>query len=120
MKPGGNEQTANPSFMPDEYFAHSREIYKPVLDRNMRMAASDRTLRDITAGEEILQDYLAFIGQLSDDWENEVLFLRAQCNGDAGKSKIYYEDALNWFVSRYQDENDIRDELLDVIIMDAM
>eukprot|EP00548_Thalassiothrix_antarctica_P004162 CAMPEP_0194146414 /NCGR_PEP_ID=MMETSP0152-20130528/20575_1 /TAXON_ID=1049557 /ORGANISM="Thalassiothrix antarctica, Strain L6-D1" /LENGTH=776 /DNA_ID=CAMNT_0038846929 /DNA_START=377 /DNA_END=2707 /DNA_ORIENTATION=+ len=91
VKPGGNEQTANPSFMPDEYFAHSREIYKPVLDRNMRMAASDRTLRDITAGEEILQDYLAFIGQLSDDWENEVLFLRAQCNGDAVGDVTEYE-----------------------------
>lgn len=41
------------------------------------------------------------------------------CGNDV-RAKIYYEDALAWFIDRYHDEANITDELLDVIIMDAL
>jgi len=91
VEPGSNEHTVDTSFISEKYLGHSRETYKPVMDRHMRMAGADRTLRDISAGEEILQDYLAFIGQRTDDWKDEVLFLRAQCNGDAVGDVTEYE-----------------------------
>jgi spermidine synthase len=39
--------------------------------------------------------------------------------GDDPRAKIYYEDALNWFKTRYSDGGN-SDMLLDVIIMDAL
>jgi hypothetical protein len=41
------------------------------------------------------------------------------CGNDV-RAKIYYEDALAWFIDRYHDEANITDEYLDVIIMDAL
>jgi len=40
--------------------------------------------------------------------------------GDDARAQVYYEDALAWFIDRYYDEKNITDELLDVIIMDAL
>jgi spermidine synthase len=40
--------------------------------------------------------------------------------GDDDRAQVYYEDALQWFIDRYYDKTNITDELLDVIIMDAL
>ena len=41
------------------------------------------------------------------------------CGNDV-RATIYYEDALAWFIDRYHDEANIKDDALDVIIMDAL
>ena len=40
--------------------------------------------------------------------------------GDDPRAKIFYEDALAWFIDRYYDKNNITDDYLDIIIMDAL
>ena len=66
-----------------------------VADRHLpNMAAGyDRALRDIGAGEEIFQNYLYFISS-KEDWEGDVLELKAQCRGEAiGEVKAAENDA---------------------------
>lgn len=40
--------------------------------------------------------------------------------GNDRRSRIFYEDAVQWFQKRYLDTENIEDDLFDVIIMDAM
>lgn len=69
-------------------------IFNPVLDRNRRfsLVGGDVTLRDIKAGEELLDNYLAFIGGKT-DWEYDLQHLRDQCHGQASGDVTEYESA---------------------------
>ena len=87
------------------------------------------TLREVlkhnTVKEAIMieiDEELVFIGRQylpawSDcsDLEGSALW----CGNDV-RAKIYYEDALAWFIDRYHDEANVSDGFLDVIIMDAL
>lgn len=67
------------------------DVYNPVAERHARMP--ERMLRDIAAGEEILDNYLAFIGHES-DWEEDVQLIRDQCRGvDVGEVTKYETDS---------------------------
>ena len=79
-----------PSIVKDMGLRHS--AYDPVLERNIRsiMASDELVLRDIKAGEEILDNYLAFIGD-EDDWEEDIHSLRNQCTGTGIGEVVEYE-----------------------------
>jgi len=59
-------------------------VWSPVIERHLRQTASigDTTMRDIKKGEEILCNYLSFIGEL-DYWKEEAMSLRDQCAGES-------------------------------------
>eukprot|EP00986_Skeletonema_menzelii_P012980 scaffold7348_cov144-Skeletonema_menzelii.AAC.2 len=56
--------------------------FSPALERNLRqmMTSGDVTNRDIKKGEEILCNYLGFIG-VAAHWEEEIRGLQGQCDG---------------------------------------
>lgn len=69
-------------------------VYNPVADRHLRMTISgkEKTIREVKKGEEVLDNYLAFVGHAS-DWESDVQMLRDQCNGvDVGDVTKYETD----------------------------
>lgn len=85
-----NEFNADVSKMPEEY-EEDRSVYNPALDRNTPfwLSSLDLTTRDISAGDELLTNYLAFVGH-SSDWKDDLLHLRAQCSGhDVGDVTTY-------------------------------
>lgn len=88
-----HEFSADVSKMPEEY-QEDRSVYNPVRDRNIPFWSSslDFTTRDISAGEELLTNYLAFVGHAS-DWKYDLLHLRAQCNGKDVGDVTSYETA---------------------------
>ena len=65
-------------------------VYNPAMERHLRqvLGSNDYTLRDIKKGEEILCNYLEFIGN-RDEWKKEVLELRDMCSGEAGDISEY-------------------------------
>lgn len=67
-------------------------VFNPVVDRNLRhfTSGADVAMRSIKAGEEILDNYLAFVGT-DDDWEYDVKSLREQCSGAVGEVGLYEE-----------------------------
>jgi hypothetical protein len=69
-----------------------RPAYNPVLDRHLplMLSGNDRALRDISAGEEILDNYLAFVGS-EDDWEYDLKSLQKQCRGEGDGDVTFYE-----------------------------
>lgn len=89
-----NEMTADLTEMPAilDAKASTSGAYNPVNDRNLRLLISgtETTLRDIKAGDEILDNYLAFVGHQS-DWEFDILHLRAQCSGEQVGDITLYE-----------------------------
>jgi hypothetical protein len=54
--------------------------FNPVIDRHLRYMA-DHSNRDIQAGEEILDNYLVFVGD-EEDWGPYVTYVRALCSGE--------------------------------------
>jgi hypothetical protein len=71
---------------------HSDSLFDPVIDRHLFSSITDASIRDIKAGEEILDNYLNFIGS-DGDWANDVSDLRKQCNGEKTKDSVNeYED----------------------------
>ena len=89
-----NEMTADLTEMPAilDTKGTTSGAYNPVHDRNLRrlISVTETTLREIKAGDEILDNYLAFVGHQS-DWELDVLHLRAQCSGDMVGDITMYE-----------------------------
>jgi hypothetical protein len=86
-----HEFSADVNSMPFELDLDQATVaYNPVEDRHHRLQLSgnDITLRDIVAGEEVLDNYLFFIGH-STDWEEDILSLQAQCTGAAGEITEY-------------------------------
>jgi hypothetical protein len=80
-----DELTANDDVFPDDLSGNSHaqtSTYNPVVDRHLRNEA-DQSIRDIKAGEEILDNYLAFIGA-EDYWAGDVQGLRDLCSGAVG------------------------------------
>jgi hypothetical protein len=75
------ETTVDPKQPPDSIFQR-QHIFSPVIERNIRswLSSGEITYRHIEKGEEILCNYLEYIGD-SSDWEEEVLDLREQCMG---------------------------------------
>ena len=64
------------------------EIYQPTLDRLILDSPHhERTLRDIEAGDELLDNYLAFADE--DDFLEHVRELVAMCNGEMGRVMAY-------------------------------
>jgi len=79
-----DEFSADPSTVDGTVSGRSHEgttTFNPVVDRHLRYMA-DRSLRDIKAGEEILDNYLAFVGK-PEFWAKDVMNLRALCSGQA-------------------------------------
>ena len=59
-----DELTANVDVFPDDLSGNSHvrmSTYNPIVDRHLQHEA-DQSIHDIKAGEEILDNYLAFIG----------------------------------------------------------
>jgi len=56
-------------------------IFDPVIDRHL-IGTMETTVKDIKAGDEILDNYLAFIGS-EGFWADDVMDLRKQCSGEA-------------------------------------
>jgi spermidine synthase/S-adenosylmethionine/arginine decarboxylase-like enzyme len=89
-----NELTADLETPIDELNGriHSDSLFDPVIDRHLFSSITDASIRDIKAGEEILDNYLNFIGS-DGDWANDVSDLRKQCNGEKTKDSVNeYED----------------------------
>lgn len=59
-------------------------LFNPVIDRHLQYQC-DQSLRDIQAGEEILDNYLAFSVANADDWANNVMTLREWCSGERSR-----------------------------------
>lgn len=65
--------------------------FNPVIDRHLRYQA-DRSLHDIKANEEVLDNYLDFDGTGNiTEFKIFVEDLRAQCKGEKAGSVIDYE-----------------------------
>ena len=58
---------------PPKDFLNDEYVYSPVFERHLRqiMSVGSYTLRDIKAGEEILCNYLSFVGDAA-NWEGDV------------------------------------------------
>lgn len=69
-----------------------RVPYSPVFDRNWRHAlnSGDYTLRGVKEGEEVLTDYISFVGNI-DDFKEDVMSLRRQCAGEGVGAVTEYE-----------------------------
>jgi len=69
-------------------------VYSPVMERHLRqhLSIGDYTLRDIKKDEEILCDYLTFVGD-PDDWKEEVKDLQDMCAGELSGDVSEYEMA---------------------------
>lgn len=63
--------------------------FNPVIDRHLRFQP-DVSLRDIKAGEEMLDNYLDFVG-LPEYWSKDVMDLRSVCAGEAVGQVTSYE-----------------------------
>ena len=51
----------------------------------------DHTLRDITKGEEMLANYLAFVAD-EEGWEEDILSTKGQCSGEVLGEVSAYEN----------------------------
>jgi hypothetical protein len=86
--------TANENEMPTVLFGEpSALVYNPAADRNLHMqfVGPEKLLRDVKAGDEILDNYLAMVGHET-DWKGDVLHIRAQCNGEGVGDVTEYEE----------------------------
>jgi hypothetical protein len=89
-----DESTVNTGVMPHELSGKSHQgtsIFNPVVDRHL-IHFGDRTIRDIKAGEEILDNYLDFFS-VEKYWAEDVINLRNQCSGLAFGEVTEYEQA---------------------------
>lgn len=90
-----NEFTISIDDPPENLLGRSESVhlFNPAVDRGYVYVngGPNAALRDIRAGEEILDNYLLFIGT-GDYWEADVTGLRNQCLGQAG-DVVEYEEA---------------------------
>ena len=67
-------------------------IFNPVIDRHLLSHVGDLSIEGIDAGEEILDNYLAFVGS-EEDWEEDIRGLRRMCKGMRVEGSVTdYED----------------------------
>lgn len=86
------EVTANPTTLPDEFeITFESTIYNPFVSRsNMNLQnCGDVTNKNVKAGEELLDTYLAYF--TVDTWKRGINDLRAQCSAQALGSVGSYE-----------------------------
>ena len=87
------EMTADPKKPPEDFGDSPFEeaFYSPFIDRNifLNMNGADTTVRDVEAGEELLDNYLRYLHE--DTWEWGVNSFRKQCEGQAGVITDYEE-----------------------------
>lgn len=85
------ELNADINFAPEDV-QNKAVPFSPVYERHLRqiLALGDYFLRDIKQGEEILCNYLSFVGE-SADWKEEVENLRSECAGDIMGTVQAYE-----------------------------
>ncbi|GKY96752.1 hypothetical protein MPSEU_000634600 [Mayamaea pseudoterrestris] len=80
------EMNADPAKPPDDFEDSPFEsaFYNPFVDRNifLNMNGADTTVRDVEAGEELLDNYLRYLHE--DNWRWGVESFRRQCEGQAG------------------------------------
>ena len=87
-----DEFTANTDVMLDELSGKSHQgtsTFNPVVDRHLTHTGF-MNIRDIKAGEEILDNYLNFISS-EEDWAHDIISLRNQCSGLASGEVTEYE-----------------------------
>lgn len=92
-----NEVDVDPS-QPPESILKWGSAFSPALERNLHQALThgDTTNRDIKKGEEILCNYLEFIGKAV-DWEEDVRGLQGQCAGtELGDISSYEQKSRLW------------------------
>ena len=84
-----DEFTADPDFIPEMLNGKSHagtSTFNPFVDRTLFFTA-DISSRDIKASEEILDNYLAFIGG-DDDWKDDLVDYRDLCSGGQGTLSV--------------------------------
>lgn len=89
-----DELTADVNILPDSLNGrrHTQtSTFNPVLDRHLGHTA-EQSLRDIKAGEEILDNYLAFVGDKK-YWASFVQHLRDLCSGNTIGIVTGYENS---------------------------
>jgi len=77
------------------YDDDGNDVYNPFDERHFPNWECSKfiTLRDIDAGEELLDNYLAFGGgEDTKDWENNLRELKSVCSGGTGKVVMYEEE----------------------------
>lgn len=76
------EFTVDPSRMPESHYpkGYWKDVFNPVVERHLAhlIGGFDVACRDIKAGEEILENYLALVTS-EDDWESTVNDLIDKC-----------------------------------------
>jgi len=87
-----SEASVDPNQPPESLSSIWGSAFSPAVERNLRQAliSGDKTNRDIKKGEEILCNYLEFIGRAS-DWEADVRGLQGQCAGTELGEISFYE-----------------------------
>lgn len=78
-------------------YVTKHDMYNPFLDRiypRWGCGESNKALRDIRAGEEVLDNYLVFAGSKGgDEWEADLQELKRMCAGGIGSITQYEEEA---------------------------
>jgi hypothetical protein len=73
----------------EQYYGRHR-VYNPVAERQNHFYSSAFPLRDIKAGEELFDNYVAMSGRSLVFWNESITELKAQCNGeDVGLVREY-------------------------------
>ena len=88
------EMTADPNKMAEELFHNPVEstVYSPFVDRNhwVYLNAHDFTTRDVVAGDELTDNYLAYIRE--DKWATALADYKAQCVSQTKGAVTSYEE----------------------------
>lgn len=61
-------------------------IFNPVIDRHL-YHVGDMSIEEIDAGEEVLDNYLAFVGS-TQEWKEDIYDLRRMCKGKTIKGSV--------------------------------
>lgn len=88
-----SESAADPDVIHDEvlaYYEGTHTVYNPAADRQVHFYSSASPLRDINAGEELFDNYIAMSGRGTTYWRESVTELKSQCQGeDVGLVREY-------------------------------
>jgi hypothetical protein len=85
------EFNVDPKHPPESIISSREKAFAPARERNLRevLTHGDTTNRDIKKGEEVLCNYLEFVGD-SSAWEEDVRGLQGQCTGtELGEISAY-------------------------------
>jgi spermidine synthase len=88
-----DESTVNLDALPDIVSGKNSAKYSPMIERHL-FHSPVHALRDIKAGEEILDNYLAFTSE-EESWKQDVTDLRELCTGAPGDVTNYERNHTN-------------------------